>query len=80
VRTHNPPGTSIEQDIFYISPNYDGVMDYLFFKTEVLMEALGWMEMLSVDGNDIVVERIQYQRKDMESELTFKDLYYSFYK
>ena len=69
----NPPVTSIEPDIFYISPNFDGVNDYLIFKTEVsdASSIAGW-KLQIVDGNDNVVREYSITERDMESELTLK--------
>ncbi|HPS85489.1 MAG TPA: OmpA family protein [Spirochaetota bacterium] len=66
-----PPALSITPDYTYISPNYDGVQDYLVFSTEVRDQSRirGWKLQIS-DEKDAVVKEFKMSDREIDESLT----------
>ncbi len=66
-----PPVISITPDHTYISPNYDGVQDYLIFDIDVsdASRITGWRLQIS-DDKDNVVREFKISERDIEGSLT----------
>lgn len=67
-----PPLISINPDYTYISPNYDGVQDYLVFDINVRDRSRisGWKLQIS-DSSDTVVKEFKMSDREIEQNLTF---------
>jgi len=66
-----PPALSITPDYTYISPNYDGVQDYLIFNINVRDQSRirGWKLQIS-DEKDTVVKEFKMSDREVEESLT----------
>jgi outer membrane protein OmpA-like peptidoglycan-associated protein len=66
-----PPALSINPDYTYISPNYDGVQDYLVFDLSVRDQSRirGWKLQIS-DDKDLVVKEFKMSDREMDESLT----------
>jgi outer membrane protein OmpA-like peptidoglycan-associated protein len=66
-----PPVLTINPDYTYISPNYDGVQDYLVFDIGVRDQSRirGWKLQIS-DDKDTVVKEFKMSDRDIEDSLT----------
>ena len=66
-----PPLISINPDYTYISPNYDGVQDYMVFYTEVRDQSRirGWKLQIS-DEKDTVVKEFKMSDREIDESLT----------
>lgn len=66
-----PPVISIAPDYSYISPNYDGVQDYLIFDIDVRDSSriTGWRLQISDDGGNVVRE-FKISEREVEDSLT----------
>ena len=66
-----PPVISIEPDYSYISPNYDGVQDYLIFSIDVqdASSIKGWRLQI-IDDSDLTVREFKISEREIEEGLT----------
>ena len=66
-----PPVISINPDYTYISPNYDGVQDYLIFDISVRDQSRirGWKLQIS-DGKDMIVKEFKMSDREVDDSLT----------
>ncbi|PKL17514.1 MAG: hypothetical protein CVV49_10690 [Spirochaetae bacterium HGW-Spirochaetae-5] len=66
-----PPALSINPDYTYISPNYDGVQDYLIFDLSVRDQSRirGWKLQIS-DDKDLIVKEFKMSDREMDESLT----------
>lgn len=67
----DPPEISITPDNTYISPNYDGVQDYLIFNIDVRDQSRirGWKLQIS-DGKDTIVKEFKMSDREIDDSLT----------
>lgn len=67
----DPPVIAIIPDYSYISPNYDGVQDYLIFDIDVRDSSriTGWRLQIS-DDSDNVVREFKISEREIEGSLT----------
>ncbi len=72
----NPPSAEIESTEEYISPNFDGKKDFMFFKPRVQDEGriAGWKLQIK-DQGDIVVREYKISERDMEEDITLKNFF-----
>jgi len=68
-----PPLISINPDFTYISPNYDGVQDYLVFDISVRDQSRikGWKLQIT-DENDTIVKEFKMSDREIDDSLTVK--------
>ncbi len=66
-----PPEISINPDYTYISPNYDGVQDYLIFDISVRDQSRirGWKLQIA-DAKDAVVKEFKMSDREVDDSLT----------
>jgi len=66
-----PPVLSIVPDYTYISPNYDGVQDYLIFDISARDQSRirGWKLQIS-DGKDTIVKEFKMSDREVDDSLT----------
>ena len=71
-----PPEVSLESTEEYISPNFDGKQDFLFFKPMVKDESriAGWKLQLK-DSKNLVMREFKKSERDMEEDLTLKGFF-----
>ncbi|MDY6935735.1 MAG: OmpA family protein [Spirochaetota bacterium] len=69
-----PPDTKIEASEEYISPNYDGRQDFVFFNLEVddRSRIKGWRLQI-INAEEEVVREYKISERDIEEDLGFKD-------
>ncbi|MCU0822235.1 MAG: OmpA family protein [Spirochaetes bacterium] len=69
----NPPAAEVESTEEYISPNYDGKKDFMFFKPRVQDESrlAGWKLQIK-DQGDVVVREYKISDRDMEEDISLK--------
>lgn len=72
----DPPKTSIKPDLNYISPNYDGMQDYLIFSTAVEDKSLikGWRLQI-FDEIDSMVREFRVSERDVDERLTLSSFF-----
>ncbi len=66
-----PPAISITPDYTYISPNYDGIQDYLIFDINVRDQSRirGWKLQIS-DEKDMIVKEFKMSDREVDDSLT----------
>jgi len=73
---HEPPVLSITPDYTYISPNYDGVQDYLIFDIDVRDQSRirGW-KLQILNEKDTIVKEFKMSDREIDESLTVSGLY-----
>ncbi len=68
---HEPPAMAITPDYTYISPNYDGVQDYLIFDINVRDQSRirGWKLQIA-DDKDAIVKEFKMSDREIDDSLT----------
>lgn len=71
-----PPTLSIVPDYTYISPNYDGVQDYLIFDIDVRDQSgiSGWKLQIA-DERDVIVKEFKMSDREIDESLTFSGIF-----